>query len=195
MPQTVKFTEHASVGRILLDARERSGLNIHEVEEATRIKAEFIEAIEHDDFKALPPPVYVRAYIRSLCALYDFSKELSEEIQHGIKQGMQNVVPEELIHQIERDKQINVEDEHKFKRMLTIVCVSAAALALLTVGSITLIVMNRKAATPRPGQTQTAVQSATFDPARLRDFSIPPLPELSRLPVPGKDTPQSQPRQ
>ena len=45
-------------------ARERRGLSLRDVFEATRVSLVNLEAVEKGDFDRLPPPVYARAFIR-----------------------------------------------------------------------------------------------------------------------------------
>ncbi len=53
------------IGETLQQARTRRGLTIEQVAQDTRISARFLEALEADDFAALPAPVYVRGFLRS----------------------------------------------------------------------------------------------------------------------------------
>ncbi len=53
------------VGRILIQARTSRGLSLDDVERDTRIAKRFLEALERDDFNALPAPVYCRAFLRT----------------------------------------------------------------------------------------------------------------------------------
>lgn len=55
----------ATIGETLRSARERRGLTIEQVAHETRISARFIEALEAEEFEALPAPVYVRGFLRS----------------------------------------------------------------------------------------------------------------------------------
>ena len=50
----------ASLGDILREAREARGLTPDEVERATRIRAKYVEALEHQQFDELPGDVYTR---------------------------------------------------------------------------------------------------------------------------------------
>lgn len=52
-------------GQILRAARQERGLSLDDAERATRIRREFLEALEADDYERLPPPVYTRGFIRS----------------------------------------------------------------------------------------------------------------------------------
>lgn len=55
----------AGIGATLRTARESRGLSIEQAAQETRISDRFIEALEADDFDALPAPVYVRGFLRS----------------------------------------------------------------------------------------------------------------------------------
>jgi len=55
----------AGIGETLRLNRERRGLTIAQVAQDTRISRRFIEALEDEEFDALPAPVYVRGFLRS----------------------------------------------------------------------------------------------------------------------------------
>jgi transcriptional regulator with XRE-family HTH domain len=61
-----------SIGRKLREARERLHLSVSEVAEATRIRNDYIIALEQHTINEMPlAPVYVKSYIKSLCRHYD----------------------------------------------------------------------------------------------------------------------------
>ena len=53
------------IGSQLRQAREARGLSIEDVQKATRIKRIYIEAIEAEQFQALPGPIQARGFVRS----------------------------------------------------------------------------------------------------------------------------------
>ena len=53
------------IGSQLRAAREAQGLTLEQVFKATRIKQSFLEAIEANQFQALPGPVQARGFVRS----------------------------------------------------------------------------------------------------------------------------------
>ena len=55
----------AKIGDTLREARERRGLTIEQAAQETRISPRFLEALEAEEFDALPAPVYVRGFLRS----------------------------------------------------------------------------------------------------------------------------------
>ncbi len=60
-----------SIGQILKAAREEAGLTIADMVRTTRIRTAAIQALEAEDFDALPAPVFVRGFIRSYCREVD----------------------------------------------------------------------------------------------------------------------------
>ena len=53
------------LGEWLQQRREELGLSLEQAEEATRIRARYLEALEADDFEALPDPVVGRGFLRN----------------------------------------------------------------------------------------------------------------------------------
>lgn len=53
------------LGEVLRTERERRQLTIQDIEEATSIRAIYIEAIENGDYKKLPGEVYTKGFIRN----------------------------------------------------------------------------------------------------------------------------------
>ncbi len=65
-----------TVGKTLRETRERLNLSISAVAEATRIRADYIEYLEADDFQKLPAAsIYTKSYLKSLCREYDLPYE------------------------------------------------------------------------------------------------------------------------
>jgi cytoskeletal protein RodZ len=57
----------ATFGEKLKEARERKGLRLEEISRTTRVRIPYLEALERDDFDALPQDVFVRGFVRT-CA-------------------------------------------------------------------------------------------------------------------------------
>ena len=55
----------AEIGRLLREAREAKGLTLADVERVTRIRLNYLEALEADEFNRLPGDVYVRGFLRN----------------------------------------------------------------------------------------------------------------------------------
>lgn len=54
-----------TVGTLLKEARESKGYSLAKVEEATKIRAKFLTAMEVDDFRRLPSPSIVRGFVHN----------------------------------------------------------------------------------------------------------------------------------
>lgn len=53
------------IGTLLKQTREKKGLTLRDVEEATKIRYKYLEALEEDNFKILPGTVYTKGFIRN----------------------------------------------------------------------------------------------------------------------------------
>ena len=65
MMQKVPGAASAALGRILSETRIARGLTLDEGERDTRRAQRYLEALEREEFDALPAPVYCRAFLRT----------------------------------------------------------------------------------------------------------------------------------
>jgi cytoskeleton protein RodZ len=56
-----------SLGPYLSGLRQERGLSIEEMARVTRVVSSYLEALEREDFGALPAPVFTKGYIRAYC--------------------------------------------------------------------------------------------------------------------------------
>src|SRR5882724_69193 len=61
---TPNHSELASFGEELRREREIRGISLKEIADATKISKRFLEAIERNDHKTLPAPVFTRGFVR-----------------------------------------------------------------------------------------------------------------------------------
>lgn len=54
----------ATFGEELRREREIRGISVKEIAEATKVSRRFLEAIENDDYRSLPAPVFSRGFVR-----------------------------------------------------------------------------------------------------------------------------------
>src|SRR5512138_2221941 len=54
-----------TIGQPLKTEREEQGLTLEKVFEATRIRVQYLKALEADDLSAMPSPVQARGYLRN----------------------------------------------------------------------------------------------------------------------------------
>lgn len=53
-----------SIGEVLRDARESRGWNLSEVQRMIRIQAKHLQALEYNDFEAIPDKTYTRSFLQ-----------------------------------------------------------------------------------------------------------------------------------
>jgi cytoskeletal protein RodZ len=53
------------IGDSLREARIRRGISLKEAEDATKIRAKYLQALEDDDFEVIPGPTFVKGFLRT----------------------------------------------------------------------------------------------------------------------------------
>jgi cytoskeleton protein RodZ len=69
-----------SVGTMLKAERERQGLSREQITEKTRMRTQIVEAIENEAWGSLPPPVFVRGFLRAYAKVLGISQEAVIEL-------------------------------------------------------------------------------------------------------------------
>lgn len=64
------------IGGSLREARTRQGLELHDAERATRIRAKYLGALEDERFDQLPEEVYAKAFLRTYADFLGLDSEL-----------------------------------------------------------------------------------------------------------------------
>src|SRR5262245_35451989 len=57
----------SSVGAYLRGLREQQGMSVDELSRATRVLSHYLEALETEDLRRLPAPVFTKGFIRAYC--------------------------------------------------------------------------------------------------------------------------------
>ncbi len=65
----MKDPQDLTVGKHLQQERERKGLSLEAVSKVTRISVRNLEAMESDDFAALPAPLFIRSFLKTYAAV------------------------------------------------------------------------------------------------------------------------------
>ncbi|MBC8248044.1 MAG: helix-turn-helix domain-containing protein [Anaerolineales bacterium] len=74
------------LGQLLREAREQKGVSLEQVEEATRIRQKFLQALEEGNFGALPAETYVKGFLRT----YAMYLELDPKEVMALYEGREN---------------------------------------------------------------------------------------------------------
>src|SRR4051812_38517133 len=70
-----QLSELASFGEELRREREIRGISLKEIADATKISKRFLEALERNDHKTLPAPVFTRGFVRQYARYLGLSTE------------------------------------------------------------------------------------------------------------------------
>ena len=74
-PQPQPHSELATFGEELRREREIRGISLKEIADATKISRRFLDAIERNDHKTLPAPVFTRGFVREYARYLGLSAE------------------------------------------------------------------------------------------------------------------------
>ncbi len=75
----------SELGQQLREARLQKGMSLDDVQEMTKIRKRYLEAIEAGDYKVLPGSFYVRAFIKTYAEAVGINPE---ELLEGHKQDV-----------------------------------------------------------------------------------------------------------
>jgi cytoskeleton protein RodZ len=64
------------IGDTLREARSRKGLSLRDVEDATKIRLRYLQALENDDFEMIPGPTFVKGFMRTYGAFLGLDADL-----------------------------------------------------------------------------------------------------------------------
>ncbi|MCF7791380.1 MAG: helix-turn-helix domain-containing protein [Victivallales bacterium] len=119
-----------TLGAYLQEARVKSGYSLSQVAITTKLNVHYIEAIERDDLKNAPPYIYVKAYVKKLCDLYNVDHNKALEL---LKPQNENdkLVSDSILQELEESKQINEKEEKKIVLIIKIIFLTFLAAVIL----------------------------------------------------------------
>lgn len=85
---------HKTVGKILQDYRKAQDLTINDIAEQLRLDVRIIEALEQDNFDALPSATYVRGYLRSYAKILSADADNIISLYNDRAPGPPEIIPD-----------------------------------------------------------------------------------------------------
>jgi cytoskeleton protein RodZ len=80
--------ESTGIGNTLRDARNRRKIDLAEVEDAIKIRARFLRAMENEEWDVLPGDIYARAFIKTYASYLGLDGErLAEDYRESSESG------------------------------------------------------------------------------------------------------------
>lgn len=151
----------SELGRHLKEARLQKGMSLDDVQEVTKIRKKYLEAIEAGDYKVLPGSFYVRAFIKTYAEAVGVNPdELMEE--HGnVPAAPVDTTMETVIQKRSRKP----ETERNSKWLPTLLMWTFPVLILVVIYLYASSVTDKS--DPDTTDTATNVTTATQDPSEV----------------------------
>ena len=71
------------LGELLKEARQDKGVSLEEVEEETKIRRNYLQALEEEDFSIMPPKVYIKGFLRNYAVYLGLDPEEVRALYKG----------------------------------------------------------------------------------------------------------------
>ncbi len=148
-PRISDIEGEESFGQYLRALRERNHFTIAEIANETKIKSDYLTALENEDYGSLPQPVYVLGYVRKLCSLYHVSPERADQITAELRDRLEYEVPEDITKTV-IDHEVSEENERKIRQLILILAASALLVAVVLVAGGILILAGLRSSGSSP---------------------------------------------
>lgn len=88
-----------TVGELLKDERQKHALSLSELSKKTRIRVEYLEALENNEFEKLPAAIFVKAYIKIYASVFEFEYQpLLRLLRRDFKESAKGtLVPQDFL--------------------------------------------------------------------------------------------------
>ncbi|GFN31826.1 helix-turn-helix domain-containing protein [Paenibacillus xylaniclasticus] len=105
----------SELGELLKKAREQRGLSLDDIQEATKIRKRYLEAIESGDYKVLPGTFYVRAFVKTYAEEVGLDPDdVLRLYKHEIPEAAPESVVEPIVRQPRKASQTSSDRWSKF---------------------------------------------------------------------------------
>ncbi|MGP0583808.1 RodZ domain-containing protein [Paenibacillus timonensis] len=120
----------SDLGQQLREARLARGLSLDDVQELTKIRKRYLEAIEMGDYKVLPGSFYVRAFIKTYAETVGLD---ADELLAEHRQNVPSSAPEPTMEPVIQKRRSRQHNERNSKWLSTTLMWSFAVLILIVI--------------------------------------------------------------
>ncbi|MEC0135977.1 helix-turn-helix domain-containing protein [Paenibacillus macerans] len=120
----------SELGQKLKEARLAKGLSLDDIQEMTKIRKRYLEAIESGDYKVLPGSFYVRAFIKTYAETVGVD---ADELLAEHRQNVPDAVPEQTMEPVIQKRRSRQHAERNSKWLSTTLMWSFAVLILIVI--------------------------------------------------------------
>lgn len=169
-----------TLGEKLRQAREERGVTLSEVAEQTRISPQYIESIEHDDYRSLPGGIFNKGFVKSF-AKYVGVNEQEALADYADLFAETTTTPDD---EFKAYKPEVLTDDRTGSSMVPTVIVAIVILALMTAGILFLVNYLRQPTAPPAANLAKASNSNTVDSSQSEANTKPSnVPDMATLKV------------
>ena len=155
------------IGATLREARVRRRLTLQQVEEDTKIRVKYVQAMENEDFEVMPGPTYVKGFLRSYAAYLGLdARIILDEYRSRIEPNVQPHEPFGGTSALGRP--------HAHRRRNTLAFVAVVCLLVLAIVAI-LGINNHHSpgpGTPQPGGLTTKSPKPSHKPSATGETAL-----------------------
>ena len=81
------------LGQVLREAREQKRVSLAEAQQATKIRQTFLQALEQENYEILPPPVYIRGFLKTYATYLGLNPhevvQAFDELMNALETGIE----------------------------------------------------------------------------------------------------------
>src|SRR4051812_16728019 len=115
------------IGNSLREAREKRGIEIAQVEQATKIRGKYLRQLEDEQFDTLPSETYVKGFLRTYADYLGLDGQLYVD-----EYSSRFVIGEEVVRP-RRSPQPDARDRRRLERNLVVLVLTAIAIVTVVV--------------------------------------------------------------
>ena len=170
-----------TLGEKLRQAREERGITLSEVAEQTRISPQYIESIEHDDYRSLPGGIFNKGFVKSFAKYVGVNEQEALADYAGLFAETTTAPDDEF----KAYKPEVLTDDRTGSSTMPTVIGAVVILALMTGGILFLVNYLRQPAAP-PANTAKASNSNTVNSTQNDDNTTTTpsnVPDMATLKV------------
>ena len=169
-----------SLGKYLQDMRVKNDYSISQVEQMTKIKAEYIELLEMEKLRLELPSVYVLAYVHKLCACYKVHESEIAGIINELKDNLDSSLPVDFIENINIDYEIDEDNQKKIRHFAWLLL--GWIIVFIALVGIAVFMLSSPAKPKAPKYLSPAVTVEKFDQEKFKVLQTPIIIEATELP-------------
>jgi len=167
------------IGNSLREARYRQQLELSEVEQATKIRTRYLQALEEESFEALPAQTYVKGFLRTYADYLGLDGQLYVD-EYNSRYGVGEDVPREPV-VARRSSAVHQRHRRLERRGVLLALGGIGVVCALFIAAFKFSGGNDNPPIPNLGTTTTAPQTApakkvkrhkAAPPAKLRFFVV-----------------------